>query len=138
MLIAPTRSIPGIVSRAASVASNGANRRSISAVHPFDGLIEEVDLRQDLLEEKRMVRSKAPLQGPLEGGEFLAQLPSGQVGQDPRIGRARDEGPEHRAAADAHHIGDDRSSVLARHLLTPYRGDSPLGRDHAPAAADNA
>src|SRR5262245_6634969 len=44
--------------------------------HACDGLLEEVDLCQDLFEEACMMRPKAPLQSTVQGGQLLSQYAS--------------------------------------------------------------
>ena len=81
--------------------------------HATDRLVEEVDLRQDPLDEKRVVRPKPALQGAPEVSQFLAQPSSRQVGQDHRVGGPVHERTEHRPSTDAHHIGDHGCQLQA-------------------------
>lgn len=54
-------------------------RRDKSAIdltrQPFQGFIEKIDLCQDLLDEKGMMRFEAPLQGAVERGQLLYSAP---------------------------------------------------------------
>jgi hypothetical protein len=59
MLTAPIRSTPGIVSRAANTGSNGTQPPIDLGRQPVQCLVEKVNLRQDLFDEKPMMRTEA-------------------------------------------------------------------------------
>ena len=56
-----------------------------------DLLLEEVQVRKDRADDKRMMGLKAALQRLLERGDLRAQLALRQIGEDLRVSRAGDE-----------------------------------------------
>ena len=91
--------------------------------------------------QKRMVGPKAADERPAQRGQLLPQRPARQVGQHDRIGRAGDQGAQHRPSARAHHVRDDARQLEAGvlqdltqpvhllgpipHLLYPIPGQIP-------------
>jgi hypothetical protein len=73
-----------------------------------DGLVQEVDLREHLGDEQRVVAGEATLERCAQGGDLLAQRALGQLGEDLGIVSARDQRVEHLAGGFAEHLGGDR------------------------------
>ena len=55
---------------------------------PVDRLVEEVDVREDLPDDQRVLGLEAALERLAERGDLLAQLPVREVGEHVGVGRA--------------------------------------------------
>jgi len=69
-----------------------------------DRLIEEVDLREHLTDEQRVVVGEAPLERFSERGDLLAQAALRELGQDLGVMRAGDQHVKHPPGGHAEHL----------------------------------
>ena len=93
-----------------------------------DRLIQCVDVRQDLPDQHQVVRLDTTLQRLAQFRKLGSESSAGQVGQDVRVLLTIQQRCEHRAAAEAEHVGRDRgeldslmlapSSVFCRRLAS--------------------
>lgn len=74
----------------------------------LNGFLQKIDVREDLADEEAMMSLHTPLQGLPQLRQLGPQPPTGQSSQAVRIVRYRHQGFQHRACADAQHIGHDR------------------------------
>src|SRR5438445_7890835 len=79
------------------VLGKGGEKQANLLADGLDGLLDVVDMRQDLAEEKGVMRAKAPTERLPEGGELLAERAAREVGQCVGIRGPAHEGIKHRA-----------------------------------------
>ena len=75
-----------------------------------DRLIEEVDLRQHLSDQQRVMAGEAALERLPERGDLLAQRALGQLGEDLGVMGPGDQRVEHPPGGHAEHLGGDRGA----------------------------
>ena len=69
---------------------------------PIQGLVEIIDLGEELLQQEGVHRAKAPDQRPLQRRQFLPQLPAREIRQNLRVRRPSDQRLHHRPPAHPH------------------------------------
>ena len=74
---------------------------------PLDLLVEEVQMRENRADQQRVIGIEAPLERFAQRRDLRPQPALGQLSEDLRVGRARDERVEHRAAGLAEDVGRD-------------------------------
>ena len=77
----------------------------------LDGLIEEVDLREHLPDEQRVVAGEATLERFSERGDLRAQRALGELGEHVWVVGAGDQRVEHPPCGHAEHLGGDRGQL---------------------------
>ena len=96
------RSTDGMVSSSATCWANGAIPRVDLGRQRRDGLVQEVQLGQDLADQQRVVGAKAALEHLAQpGGSLLRSFPPGQLGQHTRVAGAGDQRLKHVSAGAA-------------------------------------
>ena len=98
-----------------------------------DRLVQVVDVRQQLADEKRVVRSEASRQAAAQGRKLLAQFAPRQVGQHVRVGGALDQGIQHGPGGHPEDIGGDRCQLdprILQQLVQAIGGPAPLLDQH--------
>src|SRR5439155_14307818 len=91
----------------------------------LDGLIEVVNLSDQLPDEECMVGPKPSPESLPQRWELLSQLPARQVSQEHGIGRALDETVKHRPARHAEDVrgdGGELDASVLQHLMQAVRG----------------
>lgn len=86
------------------------------AADRVDRLVQVVEVGQELAHQEGVLGTEAASERLAQGRQLLAQLTPCELGQDRRIGRARQEGVEHRAAGGAEQARGDRGELDARIL----------------------
>ncbi len=102
--------------------------RVVPALCP-DDLIEIVEMRQDLPDEKRMMGPERPVSAVRSAVELRAQLALREIGQHDRVRRAAHRRREHRSPRlpkDVARDGGELDSGVLEHLVQPIRFPLPL------------
>jgi len=83
---------------------------------PTDRLVEEVDEREHLSDDQRVLAVEASDERFAQGGDLLAQPAARELGEDFGVGRALHQGVEHVAPGLAHDVRRDRPELDPRVL----------------------
>ena len=79
--------------------------------HLFNGLVQKIQMRENLSQQEAMMRKKPPLKSLSQNRQFLSQSSSGQLRQSFRAGAPREQGLQDRLSRDPHHIGSYRGKL---------------------------
>jgi hypothetical protein len=108
---------------------NGAQALGDLGAQPRDLLVEEVDVGQMRRQQQAVVPADAPGQRPLQLCPLRPQPAFSQVRQRRRVGRALENGREHRPSRHAHDVGGNAGHLevgVFEHLLQPIDGGRAL------------
>ena len=118
---AMTVSTPGIVAEPVPDLNERGDQLVDADLEPGDGLIEVVEVGEDLAHDKRVVRPEAADQRRLQLGELGPQPPPGQLGEHLGVAGAGDERVEHvppRTTQDVARHADDNFTPASWRTLS--------------------
>jgi hypothetical protein len=79
--------------------------------HGLDGLVQVVEVGEELADEEGVVGAEVAEQGVSQGGQLLAQLAAGEIREDNGVGGAGHQGLEHGPPGGAEQTRGDRGEL---------------------------